>query len=317
MKRTPMLHRFPRDKQIALNAAEIMQQVLLALIPGAVLSAFFYGVGVLIQLLLGGITALLCEWSVAQLRGRRLTRLELYAGLLTAALLALSIPATAPWFLVVCGVAFGILLGKHVYGGIGMNIFNPAMVGFCAIYLSFPAAISLYPLDFVGWSETVRLIFSAPIDGITGATALSSLKANGEVAGIISEHWWLNLMWLLGGTYLWLRQVADWRLSLTFLLVFALGTMLLSPFSNIAVSFTQHITLGALIFTACFIITDPTSAATSRIGRIVYATLAALLAVFIRQFSNMPDSMAFAVLLANTCAPLIDHYTRPEYYQGK
>lgn len=315
-------HRFPRDKQIAIDSAQIMRHVLYALIPGIVLQLLLYGIGVVVQLLLGCLTAWLCEAFVARIRRRHLTSLDLSSGLLTAALLALSIPSTAPYFVIICAVAFGILLGKQVYGGVGMNIFNPAMVGFCAVYLSFSADMSLFPQGKIAFVDSLTLIFTdASIDGLTGATALASLKANGmldiqELSAFGMYGYYLqNSIWLVGGMYLWLKNVADWRLSVSFLVFFLLATAVLFPFSDTTVSFGQQLSLGALFFTACFIITDPTTAATGRKGRIIYAALAALIAVIIRQFSNMPDSMAFAVLLANTCVPLIDSYTRPTYYR--
>ncbi len=189
-----------------------------------------------------------------------------------------------------------------------MNIFNPAIVGFCAVYLSFSAEMSLYPSGYLSISDSFTFIFNTPLanDGLTGATELSSLKANGT-----------NLGWLIGGLYLWLRDIADWRLSLAFFGVFTVLTAIFTSFSPLSLSITQHLGLGSLIFTACFIITDPTSAATGRLGRVVYASLAAVFAVIIRHYSNMPDSMAFAVLLANLCAPMIDTYTRPQYNRGK
>ncbi len=311
---TRIPHRFPRDKQIAPNSADIMRHILYALTLGVALQAVFFGIGVLIQLALGAITALICEYGVGSLRRRQVTTLDLSSGCVTAALLALSIPATAPWTLVVCGVAVGILLGKHVYGGIGMNIFNPAMVGFCTIYLSFAAQISLYPTALIGISDTLALIFDhATLDGITGATALASMKANAISLPVPTSAIVLNVAWLLGGVYLCWRNMADWRLIVTFIGAFSAFSLAILPFSHFASTFGQQLGLGAVIFTACFIITDPTTAATSRKGRIIYALLAAFLAVIIRQFSQMPDSMAFSILLANACAPLIDTYTRPQY----
>lgn len=313
------LQRFPRDRHPGLTADAMMRHVCYALVPGVFLHACFFGVGVLIQLILALITALFCEGINALLRQRRLDRLAISAGGVTACLLAVSVPATAAWWVIVVAVAFGLLLGKHVFGGVGMNIFNPALVGFCAVYLSFSAEMSLYPQGLVSFSETVALIFStlpshALTDGLTGATQLAGLKANGVFANPTLSHWWVNVAWLAGGGYLWLRNLADWRLSATFVTVFVILTAGLAVFNDHQViSTTEHIGLGALVFTACFIITDPTTAATGTLGRIIYAALAATLAAIIRQYSNMPDSMAFAVLLANLSAPMIDHYTRPQY----
>lgn len=311
------LHRFPRDKHIALSSDAMMRHVIYALIPGIILLTVFFGVGVLIQLGLAALTALICEWAVALLRRRRLTAVDWSSGLVTAVLLAVSVPATTPWWLIVTAVAFGLLLGKHVYGGMGMNIFNPAIVGFCAVYLSFSATMSLYPLTHVGIADSLALIFSqTSFDSLTGATELAGLKANGSFDNPTLSHWWINAAWLLGGVYLWLRNIADWRLSLTFFTVFVGLTAVFGGLTNTPISTLQHVDLGALVFTACFIITDPTTAATGRFGRLIYAALAAVLAVIIRQYSNMPDSMAFAVLLANLAAPMIDSYTRPQYVRG-
>lgn len=309
------IHRFPRDKQIALTSDAIMRQVMYAVVPGAILATVFFGIGVVVQLSLAMLTALGCEWLVALLRKRKMSSLDLSSGLVTAILLAVSVPATAPYWLIITAVAFGLLLGKHVYGGMGFNIFNPAIVGFCAVYLSFSAQMSLYPYAYVGVTDSFSLIFSSTnnVDSLTGATQLAGLKANGFFDNPTTYHWWLNIVWLIGGIYLWIKKVSDWRLSVVFLGVFVVFTAIFGIFTDTPITTMQHIGLGALIFTACFIITDPTTAATGRLGRIVYAALAGFLAVIIRQYSNMPDSMAFAILLANLSAPMIDSYTKPQY----
>lgn len=307
-------HHFPRDKQPSLTAANMMLHVCYALIPGIILQTVFFGGGVLVHILFALLTAVVCEWANAKLRKRLLNRLDLLTGCVTALLLAVSIPAVAPWWLIVIGVASGLLLGKHVFGGVGMNIFNPAMVGFCIIYLSYPALISLWPLGYVPVEESLSTIFTNnSIDARVGATVLASLKANGLFEGTIMPSVWINIAWLLGGVYLWRRHIADWRLSLVFFVSFFLLTLVFALFRQTTINIWQHIGFGSLIFTACFIITDPTTAASSSLGRIVYALLAAVVAVLIRQFSNMPDSMAFAVLFANMCVPMIDSYTRPAY----
>lgn len=311
------LQRFPRDKQTELSADAMMRHVCYALLPGVLAQVVLFGVGVLLQIILALLTALCCEALNALLRKRRLNALDLSAGAVTAMLLAVSVPATAPYWLIIIGVGFGLLLGKHAFGGVGMNIFNPALVGFCGVYLSFAVEMSLYPETHVGFADSIALIFSQNTpDGLTGATQLSGLKANGIVTNPTLSHWWINAAWLVGGLYLWAKRIADWRLSLKFMATFIVLTWVFSGFTDTAITTWQHIGLGALVFTGCFIITDPTTAASSRMGRYWYAGLAAVLAVIIRQYSNMPDSMAFAVLLANMVAPMIDSYTRPRYYRG-
>lgn len=313
---------FPRDKHIALSADAMMRHMLYATLPGVLMMLLFFGSGVGIQIGLATLTALLCECLNAWLRKRPIMRLDVSGGLLTAVLLAIALPAVAPWWVVVTGTAFALLIGKHAFGGTGMNIFNPALVGFCAVYLSFPVAMSTYPSTYVSLPDTLAIIFPSyqpkllP-DAISGATALTIFKVNDIVQDIPYTAWWLNAAWLLGGSYLWWQKIADWRLSLSFFASFFLGVLLLWSLGNDTLNPLNQAALGALIFTACFIITDPTTAATGRLGRIIYAVLAGVLAVFIRQYSNMADSMAFAILFANSCAPMIDSYTRPQYYRGQ
>lgn len=311
------LQRFPKDRFAPLSADAIMRHVCYALLPGILLQALFFGTGVIIQVLLAVITATVSELIYALMRKRFINRLDISAAFVTALLLAASLPATAPWWLIIIGTFLGLALGKQVFGGMGMNIFNPAIVGFCIVYLSFPAEMSNWPQYYIDYQDSLDSIFSqTALDGLVGATQLADIKANGNTQLAGNTHWWLNLAWLTGGAYLWLRRVADWRLSLTFILTFFILTGALSPLTLTAVSITEHLGLGALFFTACFIVTDPTTAATSAKGRLVYAILTATLAVIIRQYSNMPDSMAFAILLGNLCVPMLDHYTKPEYQKG-
>ncbi|MGY0398500.1 MAG: RnfABCDGE type electron transport complex subunit D [Ostreibacterium sp.] len=308
-----MLNHYPKNRPFSLAADAMMRHVCYATLPAIILLTIFYGIGVLVQLILALLTATVCEWSVSKLRNRYLTPLDLSSGLVTATLLAVSIPNLAPWWLVIAGTAFGLLCSKQVFGGVGMNIFNPAVVGFCVISLFFPAEMNAYALNFISLSDTFSQIFSEGIDGLTGATGLASLKANGYFEYRNNYHWWINGAWLLGGLYLWYRKFADWRLSAVFFSIFIFGVVSFSLLNDHPISFAQQIGLGALVFTGCFIITDPVTAATGRFGRIIYATLAAILAVIIRQYSHMPDSMAFSILLANLAVPMIDNYTRPQY----
>ncbi|PIE36832.1 MAG: hypothetical protein CSA53_07655, partial [Gammaproteobacteria bacterium] len=306
-----------------MSAAAIMYRVMLATLPGVLLLLFFWGIGIGIQLLLAALTALVCEALNAKLRQRSLTALDVASGLLSALLLAIALPATAPWWVVVSGTGFGLLIGKHIFGGVGMNIFNPAMVGFCAVYFSFPAAMSSYPGDYVPVAEVLAAIFPGAFkatvspDALAAATTLTQFKIDGQWAGISSKTWLINLAWLAGGAYLWHKHVADWRLSAGFLGGFFAAALLFWLSGYASLNPLQHAGAGALLFTACFIVTDPTTAATGRLGRWLFALLAGVLALLIRQFSHMADSMAFAILLANTCAPLIDSYTRPQYFRGQ
>ncbi len=309
--------RFPLEKQNADSSSSIMLTVLLAMIPGILASFILFGFGVLFQLIIALSAAFICELSIQKIRKRSVRKLGMLTSFLSAALLAVSIPATAPWWLIFVGVCFAIIVGKHIFGGVGNNIFNPMVVGFCILYTSFAYQMSLYPNSYIGLSDTFNFIFptSNLVDANTGATLLGQIKANGlDIVGfnLFDRHIIFNLSWLIGGIYLLLKRVADWVLTVTFLLTFIILNIVFSIFIS-DISALQHLVLGSTILTAFFIITDPTTAPSSNKGRIVYAVLIGLFAVIIRQFSKMPDSLAFAILLGNMCMPLIDEYTKPKY----
>lgn len=335
------------------STSRIMMLVLLALIPGIVTQWFCFGYGNLIQLLLAVITAYGCEAFIIKLRAQPVIPVLLdHSAVLTAVLLAISIPALAPWWIIVLGSAFCIIIAKHLYGGLGNNPFNPAMVGYVVLLISFPvqmtswlppASLQTNPLDF---AESVRVILSGHsstgftihqlqqgIDGISQATPLDNFKT-----GLTSGHsaqqllsspiyqgvlagagWqWINLAFLAGGIWMLCNGTIRWHIPVSFLLtlsVCSLSGWLLAP--QKLVSPMMHLFSGASMLGAFFIATDPISASTTDKGRLIYGALIGLLVWLIRSFGGYPDGVAFAVLLANICVPLIDYYTQPPVYGQK
>jgi len=297
----------------------IMTQVLVALAPVAVAHVLLYGPGLLLQLAVCTITALACEALALRVR-RRDPGPFLRDGsvLVTAALLALSVPPLLPWWLAVLGTAAAVLLGKHVYGGLGYNPFNPAMVGYAVLLVSFPLEMTRWPLPTgVEW------------DAVTGATALDQLRTGlGQrltmqeifaqpVFGAVGDAGaqWINAAALLGGLYLLRRRIVRWHIPVAVLAGVAVPAVLmhgLDPGAHAGAAF--HLFSGATMLGAFFIATDPVSAATSDRGRLVYGAGIGVLAWIIRTWGGYPDGMAFAVLLMNLAAPLLDRYTVPRIH---
>ena len=228
------------------------------------------------------------------------------------------------------------MFAKHLYGGLGNNPFNPAMVGYAICLIAFPVSMTQWPaieqtLNFGQqwqwfWMESI----DGGIDAWTGATALDLMRhTNGltlnEVAldnpqlGLsLSVSMWVNLAYLAGGIGLLAINAFTWHAPIAMLasLGFCAGLFHMGE-PDLYPSASQHLLTGATMFSAFFIVTDPVSGATSRKGKVVFGIGVGILVFIIRTFGSYPDAFAFAILLMNLSAPLIDTYTRPKAYGHK
>ncbi|PIJ51680.1 electron transport complex subunit RsxD [Erwinia sp. OLTSP20] len=335
------------------STSRIMLLVVFAAVPGIAAQWYYFGWGNIIQVTIAVFTALLTEGFALKLRRSPvLAALNDYSALLTALLLGISIPSLAPWWVVVIGTAFAIVIAKQLYGGLGQNPFNPAMIGYVVLLISFPVQMTswLPPVELqassAGFIDSLAVIFSGHsfsgqtlhqlregIDGISQATPLDNFKTgltaghsasqllaqpiyNGVLAG---AGWqWVNLGFLLGGLFLIRCQAIRWHIPVSFLLslcLCALAGWLLAP--DRFISPLMHLFSGATMLGAFFIATDPVTASTTNKGRLIFGALIGMLVWLIRSFGGYPDGVAFAVLLANICVPLIDYYTQPRVYGHK
>ncbi|MGA1579843.1 MAG: RnfABCDGE type electron transport complex subunit D [Luminiphilus sp.] len=318
------------------KVSQVMRDVLLATIPGILVMTWFFGPGTLINLILGGSVALAVEYGVMALRGRdpRVAISDLSV-LVTATLLCIALPPYAPWWLIVIGVLTAVLLGKQVFGGLGYNPFNPAMVGYVVLLISFPVQMSSWAVPrelgaVPGIAEALQRVFlPGSIDALTGATPLDLLRQNTgllfddlmktrpELSGWAGVGWFeVNLAFLAGGLWLLYRRVFTWHAPIAMLATLALCALMGfdGGSSQSGGSALFHLFSGASMFAAFFIITDPVSSAVSNRGRLIFGALIGLLVYLIRVLGNYPDAVAFAVLILNFCAPFIDHYTQPTVY---
>jgi Na+-translocating ferredoxin:NAD+ oxidoreductase subunit D len=290
----------------------IMTTVIVALLPGAAIQGALFGSGVWINVLVGAGSGIVFEALVARLRGS--TPQDLLrdgSAIVTTTLLALSLPPNVPVTLVILGVVIGLGLGKHVFGGRGSNPFNPAMVGYTALLVSFPALLADWPV-----------VFGADaIDGITAATPLDTFKHRAGLA--VADIWtaahgfgtfggagweWLNVGYLLGGMVLITTRVIDWRIPAS-LLGTLVGLAALSYDAGSSSSLGSplyHCFTGATMLGAFFIATDPVTCPATPRGRIWFGILFGALLFMLRSASTYADGVAFAVLLANAATPLID-----------
>lgn len=327
------------------SVSQIMLRVLLALLPGIVMYVWYFGPAVLVSITLASITALTTEAAMLKLRNRPIKPfLSDNSALLTAWLLALSIPPLAPWWLIVVGTAFAISISKHLYGGLGSNPFNPAMVGYAVLIISFPvhmthwlAPNALGHTDF-SFAEQLNYIFKgmlpagSNLDAITMATPLDTLKTQlhlnlsveqirnmpifGHLSGKGSEM--VAIGFAIGGAYLLFARIISWHLPVAFLAsLFATAGIfyLIDPTHYVAPLF--HWFSGASMLAAFFIITDPVTSPTTAKGKFIFAAGIGVLTYLIRVFGGFPDGVAFATLLFNICVPLIDAWTQPKIFGKK
>lgn len=325
-----------------LSITGVMQEVLYALLPGIIAYTWFFGPGILVQILLAVIFALLFETLMLKVRKLPLKRfLGDWSAVVTAVLFALCLPPLAPWWIALVGMLFAIVVAKHLYGGLGQNMFNPAMVGYVVVLISFPQVMALWlpPTSIASHSltfgEVLNTIFTGSLslglswDTISEATPLDAIRISLASGRMVSEArqspvfgdfgglgWeWIANLYALGGFWLLYRRIISWHVPVMMIgAVVALGLVayLVDPGSNPVP--LQHVFSGALVLGAFFIATDPVTCCTSNRGRLIFGVGVGVITLSIRSWGGYPDGVAFGILLMNMAAPLIDRYTRPRIF---
>ncbi len=315
----------------------IMRRVIYALIPGIVCCFILFGWGVFFNIIIASITALSCEALILALRGREIGRtLNDGSALLTAILLAIALPSLAPWWLTVTATAFAVIIAKHLYGGLGYNPFNPAMIGYVVALISFPKQMTQWLAPHtglhLGFSDTAAIQFLGKVpatfqlDSITMATPLDALKTQLSLSQTISEisatpvfgyfggaGWeWIGLSFLIGGCWLLFVGAIRWHIPVAMLLGLFLTALFFHTIDSDAYSSPLfHLFTGGAMLGAFFIATDPVTASTTNKGRLIYGAGIGILTYIIRTWGGYPDGIAFAILLMNMGVPTIDYYTQP------
>lgn len=319
----------------------IMLAVIYALIPGTLAYIHFFGWGVILNLLLAIGTALAAESLMLRLRKRPIKPFLLDgSALVTAMLLGMALPSLAPWWLPVLGAGFALIVAKHLYGGLGYNPFNPAMVGYAMLLIAFPREMTMWVtpemhdltfIDNLRYTFLEQLPASQTLDGLTAATPLDAVKTQlgqnltlseihnrgANLFGMFAGHgWeWINLLFMLGGLVLIYMRIISWHIPLAMLgTLFLLAGLFHLNDPDAFASPLFHLFSGATMLGAFFIATDPVTAAATNRGRIIFGIGIGLLLYVIRTWGGYPDAIAFAVLLMNMAVPTIDYYTRPRVF---
>lgn len=313
-----------------MTAAQAMRDVIYALLPATLAGIWFFGLGAVLVLLASIAGAVLTEWVFSPVQ-QRTGRLLDGSGLLTGLVLGLTLPPALPLWIAFIGGAVSIGLGKLIWGGLGYNLFNPALVGRAFLGGTFPNAMTTWsdPASGAGffhvYSSNLALPFmQAQYDAVSAATPLGSMKFEhqttplldlmiGNTAGCIGET--SGLLLLAGGIYLLLRRDIDWRIPAGILIAVALfsGALYLVDAARYPGPLFSVFS-GGLLIGAFYMATDPVTSPLTPRGAWLFAAGVGLLVALIRAFGGFPEGVMYAILLMNAVTPLIDRYIQPRVF---
>lgn len=304
---SPHLH---KDESVS----KIMWMVALSLIPAGLAGVFIFGKQALWVIVLGVVSAVAAEWVLQAATKRKITALD-GSAVITGLLLAYNLPAYVPWWIPVIGSIFSIAIGKQVFGGLGQNIFNPALAGRVFLMASWPKYMTSFtrPLNY---------------DAITSATPLAALKEGkvlesisyldlflGKRGGCIGEVCILAL--LLGAAFLFWKRYISWHIPLIYIFTTGAFTYIFGSQGLFSGDWLFHVLSGGLILGAFFMATDYVTSPLTRRGQIVFGVGCGVLTAVIRLWGGYPEGVSYAILMMNAATPLIDRYTKNRVYGMK
>lgn len=293
-----------------------MLHVIIALMPALLCALWYFGLPALRVTAVSIAACMATEWLITRFMLGRPSSLGNLSALLTGLLLALNLPASLPWWTEVMGAVFAVGIAKMAFGGLGCNIFNPALAGRVFLLISFPALMTSWPLAGSG--------FHAAPDGATGATLLGRIKLGetvgadalsgldmflGNMGGSLGETGALAL--ILGFIYLLCTRVISWHIPVAIVATVAVADWALGA------PVAANVLGGGLLLGAIFMATDYVTSPMTRTGMVVYGVLIGLITVVIRQWGAYPEGMSFAILLGNATTPLINLWLRPQRFSPR
>lgn len=305
-----------------------MLRVIIALMPAFVVSLFAFGWGSLIVTLISVVSCVLFEWLITKFILRQQPVITDCSAILTGLLLAFNLPSNLPWWIVLIGAFVAIAIGKMSFGGLGQNVFNPALVGRVFLLISFPVQMTTWPRP-LGWSTSY-------VDAESGATPLSVMKnaikaGDSSLLNELPDYWHVfvgymggslgeisALALLLGGVYLLCTKTITWHIPVSVLTTVALfsGIMYWAGVEG-AASPLPHLLTGGVMLGAIFMATDYVTSPMTGWGQIIYGIGIGVIVMVIRTWGAYPEGMSFAILIMNAVTPLLNMYIRPKRFGEK
>ena len=304
-----------------------MHTVVMALLPGAAMGVYLFGLPALATIIIAVASSVALEAWMQWIMGRKITVFD-GSAILTGLLLAMNLPSSAPWWITIIGSLVAIVIGKHLYGGLGQNIFNPALVARVFLLISWPVQMTSFPAP--------SALFAKGVDAVATATPLSAIKmelmshkANidisvlpqpstfdlllGAHSGSLGEVSIIAL--LIGGLYLMYKKIITWHIPVSFIgtaLAFSAIMWFVDPAKYANPVF--HILTGGLILGAFFMATDYVTSPVTSKGMLIFGAGCGFLTILIRLFGGYPEGVSFAILLMNLATPLIDKLVTPSRF---
>ncbi|OQX80612.1 MAG: hypothetical protein B6D56_04605 [Candidatus Omnitrophica bacterium 4484_70.1] len=293
-----------------INISWVMRQVVIALIPVIIASIILFKERAIFLILNCVTTCCLTEKLIAKIREKP-SPLKDWSAVVTGLLLAFSLPPTIRWYAASIGSVFAIAVGKQVFGGLGYNIFNPALIGRAFL-------VAAYPKMLTSWVEPFSL------QAVTSATPLA-LRKFSHIITPLSSLFWGNIggclgetsafCLILGGIYLLVRRIADWRVPLSIIATVGVISSTFFFINPLNGSFLFHLFSGGMLLGALFMATDPVTTPVTKKGRFVFGIGCGILIMTIRYWSGLPEGVMYSILFMNALTPLINKYTRPKRFQ--
>ncbi len=314
------------------DTKSLMLDVVIALMPAAIAAVLFFGVDALRVILTSVAACVMFEYLACRYWLKCGNTTCDYSAIITGLLLAYNLPSTMPCWMILIGAFVAIIITKICFGGLGCNIFNPALAGRVFLFISFPVQMTVWPKPYF-------LQMFSP-DGETGATTLRMIKSIGKAGETSQSMYLLNdlpeywemflgntggcigevsaLAILLGLAFMLYRKVISWHIPVYYIGTVVLLTSLLYWLTgNVRYLPLAHLLSGGLMLGAVFMATDYTTSPMTIKGRIIFAIMCGILTVIIRAFSAYPEGVSFAILIMNAFVPLIDKYAVQRYFGEK
>lgn len=308
------------------STQKIMYRVVYALLPALAWSVFVFGAAALLVTLISVVSCLTFEYLIQKYLMKIKPTITDGSALITGVLIAFNVPSNIPWWIIVIGSLAAIGIAKISFGGLGSNIFNPALVGRVFLLISFPVQMTSWPVNSL-----------SGIDGLTAATPLGIIKeglSNGTPISEISQHLpsatdilfgniggslgeISALLLIIGGLYLLWKKVITWHIPVSIIGTVALIAAIfwfINP--EMYINPVYHILTGGLMLGAIFMATDMVTSPMNPKGQIIYGVGIGLITISIRMFGAYPEGVSFAILIMNAFTPLINNYVKPKRFGG-